>query len=116
MANASMRGLRRVLALGIGLSLLGGLTLRSNQFALAKDPPRTATKGKPADTAKGAPVNFTLATKDQSVPEMVELINTKLSEQWQENKVTPSPVCSDYEFIRRASLDIIGRIAKPVEI
>jgi hypothetical protein len=106
-----------VLALGIGLALLGSLVLHLDRSALAKDPPKSTTKpAKPGDSAKAAPVTFALDTKDQSVAEMVGLINTKVGEQWQENKVTPSPVCSDHEFIRRASLDIIGRIAKPEEI
>jgi Protein of unknown function (DUF1549)/Protein of unknown function (DUF1553) len=46
----------------------------------------------------------------------IHLINTQLADKCKENKITPSPRSSDYEFIRRASLDIIGRIAKPAEI
>lgn len=48
--------------------------------------------------------------------EVVKLINTSLAATWKENKVTPSAPADDYEFIRRASLDIIGRIATPKEI
>src|SRR5262249_53907441 len=48
--------------------------------------------------------------------EMVQIINEKLEAGWKENKLTPSPRCDDYEFIRRASLDLIGRIAKPEEV
>src|SRR5262245_44677841 len=48
--------------------------------------------------------------------EQVAFINEQIDQKWKENKVTPSDRCSDYEFIRRASLDIIGRIAKPAEI
>jgi hypothetical protein len=44
------------------------------------------------------------------------LINEKLAEKWKANKLIPAARCSDYEFIRRASLDIIGRIASPKEI
>jgi hypothetical protein len=56
--------------------------------------------------------------KDASsdVVEVVGIINSKLEQGWKENKITPSQNCTDYEFIRRASLDIIGRIAKPEEI
>src|SRR5207237_2304167 len=50
------------------------------------------------------------------VREMVGMINKALDSAWKENKVTPSRPADDYEFIRRASLDIIGRIAKPEEI
>ena len=48
--------------------------------------------------------------------EKVRLINEHLSTKWKENKITPSVKASEYEFIRRASLDIIGRVAKPQEI
>jgi hypothetical protein len=48
--------------------------------------------------------------------EYTRLINEKLAEKWQAKKLTPSPRCTDYEFIRRASLDIIGRIATPKEV
>jgi hypothetical protein len=46
-------------------------------------------------------------------------INKLLETAWEENKpekIIPSRVCDDHEFIRRASLDVIGRIAKPEEI
>ena len=46
----------------------------------------------------------------------VQLINKHLAEKWKANQVTPSQRCNDYEFIRRASLDIVGRIATPKEI
>lgn len=48
--------------------------------------------------------------------EVLRKVNESLAKGWKENKLTPSARCSDYEFIRRASLDIIGRIAKPEEI
>jgi hypothetical protein len=48
--------------------------------------------------------------------EIVQTINEKLEAGWKDNKITPSKQCDDYEFIRRAALDIIGRIAKPEEI
>ncbi len=48
--------------------------------------------------------------------EQVALINETLDKAWKDNKITPADRCSDYEFIRRASLDIIGRIAKLDEI
>jgi len=48
--------------------------------------------------------------------EQIVLINETLANAWKENSITPAERCSDYEFIRRASLDIIGRIAKVHEI
>jgi Protein of unknown function (DUF1549)/Protein of unknown function (DUF1553) len=48
--------------------------------------------------------------------EQVAYINELIEKNWQANKLEPSERCSDYTFIRRASLDLIGRIAKPHEI
>jgi len=48
--------------------------------------------------------------------EQVAYINEAIQKAWEENKIKPSDRCSDFEFIRRASLDIIGRIAKVPEI
>jgi hypothetical protein len=55
-----------------------------------------------------------LAKSDGAV--QVAYINQEIRKKWKENKITPSARCTDYEFIRRASLDLIGRIAKPSEI
>ena len=46
----------------------------------------------------------------------VKVIHDNLHEAWKENRLQPSPFVDDHEFIRRASLDIIGRVAKPEEI
>jgi hypothetical protein len=46
----------------------------------------------------------------------VASINEMLDKAWKDNKIIPAERCTDYEFIRRASLDIIGRIAKVEEI
>jgi hypothetical protein len=105
MTHASVRGpwAGRLLALLFGFLFVTGMTLT---------PSRAADSAKPAEPAK-PPV---IASKDASVGEMVQVINEKLTHYWRENKLKASDVCSDYEFIRRASLDIIGRIAKPEEI
>jgi hypothetical protein len=50
------------------------------------------------------------------VSEQVKIINQRIAEKWKENKLTPSKQATDYEFLRRATLDIIGRIATPKEI
>jgi hypothetical protein len=50
------------------------------------------------------------------VRDLVGVINTQLEAAWKENKLTPSRNANDYEFIRRVSLDIVGRVAKPEEI
>ena len=48
--------------------------------------------------------------------EQIAYINQQLADKWQANKLRPADRCTDYEFIRRATLDLIGRIAEPKEI
>jgi len=48
--------------------------------------------------------------------EQVKFINDQIEKLWRENKVLPAPRCNDYEFIRRASLDLVGRIPSVAEI
>jgi hypothetical protein len=50
------------------------------------------------------------------VAEVVQRLDDKLAAAWKENKLTPSDSATDHEFIRRASLDVIGRIPTPDEI
>jgi hypothetical protein len=83
----------------VGLLLVCGLPAAGTARA-ADDPPKPAVT-KPAELKKA---------------ETVRRINERLAEKWQANKLTPSVRCTDHEFIRRASLDIIGRIATPKEV
>ncbi len=96
MVNAKQRGkqFRGVLRFSVGVFALGGLLAGLDRPAPAQ--------------AQTPPAGFT--------SEQVKTINQRIAEKWRENKLTPSPRATDYEFIRRASLDIIGRIAKPAEI
>lgn len=94
MAKVSLRGA------SLGLLAIG-LFLGLNLTAAAQNPPKGKTEENPGIVNLEEPTN---------------LINKYTAEAWQANKLTPADKCSDYEFIRRASLDIIGRIAKLDEI
>ncbi len=97
MAQATWQGMRPARALALaGILTLGGVLLLPAAPAAPKDP---------------AP-----AGDDAAVADGVKLIDEGLKAAWDENKLTPSARCDDYEFIRRASLDVIGRIATPAEI
>jgi len=104
-------------------SLLAGLCLNATAQDKTKTPVKDATKdktGKPK-TPEGPPtppepLKMTIAPKTNDVPEMVKFINTKMEESWKANSIVQSRYVDDYEFIRRASLDIVGRIAKPEEL
>lgn len=112
------------------LSLAGGLILTGLLVCLvAPGAAQTPAKADP-DKTKAAPVptdkvpapvaptfpKLTIVAKSPEVPDQVKLINDMLAEGWKANKIIPAGYVDDHEFIRRASLDIIGRIAKPEEI
>lgn len=82
--------------------------------------PVLAQTGKKPEPGK-KPQPKVVVDRDALVPglpgaEMVAFIDEQLEKLWAANKVQPAERCSDYEFIRRASLDIIGRIATVEEI
>src|SRR5262249_36492887 len=88
-------------------SIAAGVCLGVSVQAFADDK-RTATKS----TSSKKSTALSLIGKAEDADQVIT-INERLAEKWKSNKLTPSPRCSDYEFIRRASLDVIGRIAKP---
>ncbi|HYV39165.1 MAG TPA: DUF1549 domain-containing protein [Gemmataceae bacterium] len=114
---------RRSLFVGVGLMFLcgmlaGPLAQRQVDAQVKKaDPQPDPKKGdqkidpKTGIEIKGKPDVIIAGSVDH-----VKLINTELEKKWQENKIEPAKRSTDYEFIRRVSLDIIGRIAKPAEI
>jgi hypothetical protein len=105
---------RGVLIFCAGLLVVGVLALALRPSASAQ----TKDKGKKNKPPPEKPVNI---INDVLVPgtsgaDQVPFINEQLEKLWKDNKVEPAARCTDYEFIRRASLDIIGRIAKVEEI
>jgi len=123
MLHASLRFGRAGVA---WLLLVGGLVLAGGSYLAQADEPQAADKSKDK-TAKEAKspafkptgpmtLKMKIVSQDPDVLEMSKLINDKLRESWQANNIVPSHYVDDYEFIRRASLDIIGRIAKPSEV
>ena len=91
-------------------SIVAGLWLAVLVRASADDT-RSTAKSNPSKKSTA----LSLIGKAEDADQVIT-INERLSEKWKANKLTPSARCSDYEFIRRASVDIIGRIAKPEEI
>ena len=110
----------------VGVFLLGGLfAVISRHEATSAAPPAREERSQAERGNEGVvrwpePIKLTLvAKKDEelsSLTEMVSIINKRSEAKWKENKIVPSRFADDYEFIRRASLDIIGRIATPEEI
>lgn len=106
-----------------GCSALLGLALTSPPLAAqGKSPDNPKSKGPKNPDPKAEPAKPKAPeVRDVIVGttggiENIKVINDTLEKAWVDNKVEPSERASDYEFIRRASLDIIGRIARVKEI
>ena len=108
-----------------GLLFVGGLllTLTFDAQAQATKDKEKEKETKPGDTKTSelkSPGKDSLFTPNVSNEDAIKIINELIAAKWKDDKggtlYQPAEKCSDYEFIRRASLDIIGRIAKVEEI
>jgi hypothetical protein len=52
---------------------------------------------------------------DRALDELVRTIDRHLDEFWGREGITPAPIASDAEFLRRLSLDLVGRIPTAAE-
>jgi hypothetical protein len=109
----------------LGVVALAGLFLATSPAGLnpgkaqAAPPARSGPARKAPAKEAGSTVEIYTPVAVKEAPELLDvtkLINDKVAAGWKANKVTPSRPVNDYEFIRRASLDIVGRIATPQEI
>ncbi len=133
MTHTAKRGWQpgRALTLVAGLVLAGGVLIAASPAQAPKDKPtatipakdKPGTGTKPGDKAPPdkppAPHKKVITLPKETANDVVDvvgIINSKLDAGWAENKIVPSESCTDNEFVRRASLDIVGRIAKPDEI
>ncbi len=105
----------------------GALVVSGLLLALLSGTPAQAKKPAPKAKAKakevkpeGPPTTFPkridFVEANFGTSEHVAMIDDAITKAWAENKTYPSERCTDYEFIRRASLDIIGRIPTIAEI
>ncbi len=106
---------------GVALALVSGTPAQTK-----KTDPKTKTKDK---GDKGEPKEAKVEPPPSTFPKRIDFVEAKFGtsehvamiddatiKNWKENKTYPSDRCTDYEFIRRASLDIIGRIPTIEEI
>jgi hypothetical protein len=68
----------------------------------------------PATAAEKAPPPRELAS-DRALEELVRAIDRHFDEFWARNDITPAPLADDAEFLRRLSLDLVGRIPSAAE-
>jgi hypothetical protein len=123
MRNAGKRGWRPgrgVPDIAAMLALVGlGFALTLSYSVAAEKASKDTSASSKSKAAPAEPLKHALDPDTpnlNAVSQMVKSINTKLKAEWDKNKIIPSRQVDDYEFIRRASLDIIGRIARPEEI
>ncbi len=135
MANVSLRASERNASprRAAGVLLLGGLLFSLSVLAHAQAPGKAdkttgkadpkASDSKAADPKKTVPDPAFPASPGAgaaSTDEAVKVINDLLAAKWKNDKgetlYTTAERCTDYEYIRRVSLDLIGRIAKFDEI
>ncbi len=55
------------------------------------------------------------AAERQDDQRLVRLIDDSLQRHWRKHQVTPAPVCDDATFLRRLTLDLLGRIPTSAE-
>jgi len=120
---------RRLIPWGIGATAFLGLAL-----AYAPDMPAQGKKADPKSKTAKEDADKGKEKKEEPRPdptipkivdvmagstggvEQISFINEEITKAWKANKVQPSDRCSDETFIRRASLDIIGRIPTHAEM
>jgi hypothetical protein len=90
------------------VSLAGLLAVAAIGIAQDKEVP----KPKPEEAPKAVPA----PPLARGAAAQTQKINESLAKAWADNKIRPSARAKDHEFLRRAYLDIIGRIATPGEV
>lgn len=106
---------RTILAGGLLAGCLGLLGLAEAAPGDSTEEPKTPAAKTPALPAL-PPLRLTITSESPDVAEMSKVINDRLETAWKANSISPSGYIDDYEFIRRASLDIVGRGARTDEI
>src|SRR5208337_4296954 len=92
--------------------MIGALVSLASAQGTKKPAP---TKEKPKPVAAEEKVISDIVVSPSGINQIAS-INDEIEKKWKANKIDPSERCTDHEFIRRASLDIIGRIATYKEI
>jgi len=115
---------RRLLPWAVAALAFLGLAL-----SLTPDTPAQGKKDTKAKSAKEEKETKEAPRPEPTIPKRVDIVDSTrggieqityiddlIAKGWKENKVQPSERCKDETFIRRATLDIIGRIPTHAEI
>ncbi len=121
MSHATVQRGARGHASLLGGLILAGLVVCLTAPGLAQTPSKAPPEKDKAPVPEKMPVypvfpKLTISSSSSEVADQVKVINDLLEASWKANKIIPAGYADDHEFIRRASLDIIGRIARPDEI
>lgn len=91
------------------LVAMGLLTLCYSAAFSGDDPP-AKTKKATESTKSGKDDDKSSSTSGLNDARTIAYINEQIEAAWKENKIQPSGLANDYEWIRRAFIDTIGRI------
>ena len=105
-----------VVGLALALTPLSPGQGKKDKKTDGKDKTGTPKEAKPKPPPANFPPRKDFIDPSQGGADHVTLIDAHIRKGWKDNNTYPSERCTDYEFIRRASLDIIGRIPTRVEI
>jgi len=97
--------------------LLGSLVSLSYAAAVGDDDTRkgvTRPGDKAAKDDKKADEQLQQGESGLNNARIIDLINKEIEKGWKENKIQPSAIAGDAEWIRRAFIDIIGRIPSAI--
>lgn len=95
---------------------LGALTAPATLTQVARAETKAAVKATTVSTSTPVSVAPTLGKLPPADRPMVEVIDRYIEEKLQAAKVAPAPQIDDANFIRRATLDLLGRVPTPPEI
>jgi Protein of unknown function (DUF1549)/Protein of unknown function (DUF1553) len=115
--RAWQRGGMIALLLSMGLLLSAASAGRSDDAPKAKaDDKAKDERAKSDDKKPEAPPAEPVVGPPSGGHAATDLINKELVKFWAANKVKPSRPASDYEFVRRVYLDVIGRVPAAWEV
>jgi hypothetical protein len=104
------------------LALMPGVGLaqeraKGTKVSASKAPVKSTAKGAESESAEDAKEDSKPVAKGQKKPfstgstdVLVEFINEKIAQGWEDNEIEPSDIADDNEWVRRVHLDIVGHI------
>lgn len=97
--------------LAVGLLVLGPWPFATGQKQKAKEPPARAPMA-----PRLAPVSSELWKSAPLTPAQPAEIDQLIARELQQDRITPAPLTTDEQFIRRVTLDLTGELPMPADV